>query len=136
VRDPELLGELPDDVCRLLDLNTTARVVMIELATVAHIFERRSFNDATLIMEVLARRRFDPLYCGRVLTDKRVFFVMERPRRTHSKAAIALKLVRSTDSESGADEIWVRTGYIVGNSTLRWMLTSNRFVVQDRMRDR
>jgi hypothetical protein len=135
VRDPELLGELPDDVCRLLDLNTTARVVMIELATVAHIFERRSFNDAAILMEVLARKKFDPLYCARLLTDKRLFFMVERsPGR--EKAVIALKLVRSGESESGTDEIWVTTCYLVGDSTLRRVLSVSRFAVQRRTSDR
>jgi hypothetical protein len=135
VRDPELLGRLPDDVCRLLDLNTTTRVVMIELATVAHILERRSFSDATGIMEVLARRVFDPLYCGRLVTDKRLFFIVERSR-SQERAMIAFKFVHSTESESRADEIWVSTGYAVGDSTLREMLSASRFVMQQRISDR
>jgi hypothetical protein len=65
VRNPERLGELPDDVCRLLGINTTTRVVMIAPATVAHIFERRSFNDAAIIVDFLARRAFNPIYCAR-----------------------------------------------------------------------
>lgn len=130
MRNPELLGELPDDVCRLLDIDTTTRTVMIEPATVAHIFERRSFNDATVIMEVLARRRFDPSYVGRLLVDKRLFFVVERSR-IH-RAVIALKFVRSTESASRADEIWVSTGYVVSDSTLRRVLNASRFAVQRR----
>ena len=135
MRNPELLGRLPDDVCRLLDVNTTTRVVMIELATVAHIFERRSFSDATVIMKVLARRVFDPLYCGRLVADKRLFFIVERSR-SQERAVIAFKFVHSTESESGADEIWVSTGYTVGDSTLREMLSASRFVMQQRTSDR
>lgn len=132
MRNPELLGELPDDVCRLLQIDTTRRVVMIEPATIAHIFHRRSFADATMIVNVLARRRFDPIYCGRNLDDDRLFFVVERIAKKRGRALIALKFVRSADSESGDDEVWVTTGYCVGDSTLRQMLEANRFVIQSR----
>lgn len=129
MRRPELLAELPDDVCRLLDIDTDTRRVMIELATVTHIFQRRSFVDATTIMRVLARRRFDPLYCGRLLTDKRLFFIVERTA-DHDRVVIAFKFLR------GTDEIWVSTGYLVGYSTLRAMLRAPRFVIYHRMSDR
>lgn len=136
MRDPELLGELPDDVCRRLEIDTVRRVVMIEHATIAHIFHRRSFADATMIVNVLARRRFDPIYCGRQLHDARLFFVVERIAKQRRRALIALKFVRSAASESGDDEVWVTTGYIVGDSTLRQMLEANRFVMQFRTSDR
>jgi hypothetical protein len=120
----------------MLGINTTTRVVMIVQATIAHIFERRSFTEAMVIMNVLARRGFDPLYCGRQPHDERLFFVVERTARLDELALIALKHVRSTGSHSGVDEIWVSTGYIVRDSTLRDMLLTSRFAMQKRTRDR
>jgi hypothetical protein len=51
-------------------------------------------EPATVIMDVLARGIFDPLYCDRVQTDERLFFVVEHSR-VHERAVIALKFLRS-----------------------------------------
>lgn len=77
MRYPELLADLPEDVCRLLHIDTRSRVVMIELETVSHIFERRSFQDAVAIVGVLAREAFNPVYCGTEIARPRAFFIIE-----------------------------------------------------------
>lgn len=132
MRNPEPLGELPADVCRLLQIDTTRRVVMIEHVTVTHIFERRSFDDAISVMNVLALRRFNPVFCGRQLDDARRFFVIERVDN-YRQAVIAFKTTRSP---KGRSRIWVTTGYMVGNSTLRQLFDSDRFSLQRTTRDR
>jgi hypothetical protein len=137
VRHVELLAEVPDDVCRLLRIDTTERVVMIDQGTVSHIFERRSFDDAAMIIGFLARRAFNPVYCGRHLAYPRSFFVMELPfEGAGDWVGIILKHVSAATSASGRDEIWVVTARLVGNSTLKQMLKSNMFVVHRTTRDR
>jgi hypothetical protein len=120
----------------MLRINTTTRVVMIVPETVAHIFERRSFSEAVVIMVVLARNHFDPLYCGLLLNNERLFFVVEQLPRADHRAVIGLKLVGSITSLSGSDEVWVSTGYVVNDYTLRRVLSSGRFAVLQRTRDR
>jgi hypothetical protein len=130
VRHVELLAEVPDDVCRLLRIDTIGREVMIHRDTVDHIFERRSFYDAAMIVSVLAREEFNPLYCGKDFEYPRAFFMMELPfAGAPDLVNIILKHVSAATSESGHDEIWVPTAYLVGDSTLNQMLTSNRFVM-------
>lgn len=130
MRYPELLADLPDEVCRLLDIATTSRIVMIAHDTVSHIFERRSFDDAATIIRVLARRAFHPVYCGREVAKPRSFFVVELPpAETEHWVRIVLKYVMATTSASRHDEIWVSTAHIVEDSTLFHMLRGNRFVM-------
>jgi len=130
VRYPELLADVPDDVCRLLDIDATSRVVMIELETVSHIFERRSFRDAATIVGFLARQEFHPVFCGRDRSYPRTFFIMELPFvGAREWIRIILKRVSATISASGRDEIWVATVHLVGNSTLFQMLKSRRFIM-------
>jgi hypothetical protein len=136
VRHVEVLADVPDEVCRLLRIDTTSRVVMIHRETVSHIFERRSFLDAALIVGALARQEFRPMYCGRDLLDPRTFFIMELPfTGARNWVAIILKYVSVATSASGHDEIWVVTGRLVGISTLNEMLEGGRFVLH-RMSDR
>ena len=128
MRHVEVLAEVPDDVCRLLRIDTTSRVVMIHQETVSHIFERRSFHDAAMIVSVLAREEFNPLYCGRDSDYPSTFFIMELPFvGAPDLVNIILKRVSAAASASRHDEIWVPTAYLVGDSTLNHMLTSSRF---------
>jgi hypothetical protein len=133
VRNPERLGELPDDVCRLLRIDTASRMVMIDRDTITHIFDPRSFDDAAIIVGTLARRTFDPVYCGRDLADARLSFIMELPfPGAGDVVGIALKLVNALTSASRHHEIWIATAHLVGDSTLNRMLRSNRFAVHRR----
>jgi hypothetical protein len=137
VRHPELLAGLPDDVCRPLAIDLAERTVMINHSTVAHIFHQRPFDDAAAIMDTLVRRRFDPIYYGRDLTDARSFFILEAPYpRARDLVRIVLKVVRASTSASGRDEIWIATANLVGDSTLNRMMIGNRFVIQQRRSDR
>src|SRR5579872_6261481 len=114
----------------MLRIDTRSRVVMIEHATVTHIFERRSFQDAVVIVGVLARRTFNPLYCGRDLRNPRSFFVVESPPvQSRHGVRIVLKHVDASTSASKHDEIWVSTAHIVEDSTLFQMLRGHRFVI-------
>jgi hypothetical protein len=130
VRHVELLAEVPDDVCRLLQIDTTARVVMIHQDIVSHIFERRSFYDAAMIAWVLARGTFAPVYCGRDVVDPRLFFVAELPLAGRDKwVRIVLKHLSAKHSASSHDEIWVVTAHLVKDSTLNRMLRGSRFII-------
>lgn len=137
MRHPELLADLPDEVCRLLDIDTTERVVMIEHETVSHIFERRLFHDAASIVRVLARGAFNPVCCGKEVNNPRSFFIVELPPpETEHWVRIVLKHVTATTSASMHDEIWVITAHLVRDSTLNHMMTANRFVMYRTTRDR
>ena len=137
MRHPELLADLPDDVCRLLQIDTTSRVVMIEHDTVSHIFERRSFDDAAMIVGVFARRAFNPVYCGRKAINPRSFFIVELPPPgSQHFVRIVLKHVTASTSTSRHDEIWVTTAHMVEDLTLFRMLRGTRFVMYRTMRDR
>jgi hypothetical protein len=137
VRYPELLADLPDDVCRLLRIDTTSRAVMIDHATVSHIFERRSFRDAAKIVGVLARGTFNPVYCGREVAKSRSFFIVELPlSESQELVRIVLKHVTASTSASTHDEIWVTTAHSVEDSTLSHMLTGTRFVMYRTTRGR
>ena len=106
---------------------------MINHETVAHIFHQRSFDDAATIVGMLARREFDPVYCGRDLKDPRLFFVIESLLvRVEVWVRILLKLVGASTSASRHDEIWVATAHIVRDSTLNRMLRSGRFATHRR----
>ena len=130
MRHVELLAEVPDDVCRLLRIDTTSRVVMIHQEMVSHIFERRSFHDAAVIVGLLARQEFKPLLCGRDRVYPRTFFIIEPPFvGARDWVRIILKQVSAASSASRHDEIWVATAHLVGNSTLFQMLKSSRFVM-------
>jgi hypothetical protein len=137
VRHVEVLAEVPDDVCRLLRIDTTSRVVMIHQETVSHIFERRSFHDAAMIVSVLAREEFNPLYCGRDFDYPSAFFIMELPFvGAPDLVNIILKRVSAAASASRHDEIWVVTAVSVGDTTLSRMMRGNRFVIHRTTRDR
>ena len=137
MRFPELLADLPDNVCRLLRIDTTSQVVMINHERVSHIFERRSFQDAATIIGVLARGAFDPLYCGREVAEARFFFIVESlPADLTHCVRLVLKHGAASTSASKHDEIWVTTAYVVNNSTLFRMLRSNRFVMYQTTRGR
>jgi hypothetical protein len=130
MRHVELLAEVPSAVCRLLDIDTTSRVVMINRETVSHIFERRSFEDAAMITGFLARRKFSPVICGRDRVDPRSFFMMELPFvGARDWIRTILKYVSAATSASTHDEIWVATAHSVGDSTLFRLLKSRRFVM-------
>jgi hypothetical protein len=130
VRHAEILAEVPDDVCRLLRIDTTERAVMIDQETVSHIFVRRSFHDAAMVIGALAREKFNPGYCGRHLGYPRTFFIMELPFvGAPDWVTIILKHVSAATSASRHDEIWVVTSHLVGHSTLNQMLKSSRFVM-------
>lgn len=110
---------------------------MIEHDTVSHIFERRPFDDAAIIVAVLARRAFNPMYCGREVANPRSFFVVELPPpETEHWIRIVLKHVTAATSASKHDEIWVVTAHLVRDSTLNHMLTANRFVMYRTTRGR
>jgi hypothetical protein len=137
VRHIELLAEVPDDVCRLLRIDATSRVVMINRGTVSHIFEQRSFHDAAMIVGVLARRNLNPVYCGRDLLYPRSFFTVESPiAGVDDWVRIVLKHVTPATSASRHVEIWVATAHRVIDSTLNRMLTGNRFVMYRTTRGR
>jgi hypothetical protein len=119
----ELLAEVPDDVCRLLLVDTANRVAMIDRVTVSHIFDRRSFHDAALIVGMLARQAFNPVYCARDNSDSRSFFIAEPPFAGSAKwVSVVLKHVTARTSATGHDEIRVVTAHLVENSTLNRML--------------
>jgi hypothetical protein len=137
VRHIELLAEVPDHVCRLLRIDTTSRVVMINQETVSHIFTQRSFRDAAMIVGLLARQELNPVICGRDHVYPRSFFIMELPFvGAHDWIKIILKRVAAATSASKHDEIWVVTAHLVGNSTLFQMLKSSRFVMHRTTRGR
>jgi hypothetical protein len=137
VRHVELLAEVPDDVCRLLEIDTTSRLAMIHQETVAHIFERRSFHDAAMVVGVLARKHFYPIYCGRDLAYPRTFFIVEASNGGSADwVRIVLKPVMAATSASRHDEMWVVTGHRVEDSTLNHMLIGNRFVMYRTTRGR
>ena len=103
---------------------------MIRQDVVSHIFERRSFHDAAMIVGLLARREFSPVICGRDHAYPHSFFMMELPfADARDWVRIILKHVSAATSASRHDEIWVATAHLVGNSTLFQMLKSNRFVM-------
>lgn len=137
MRHVEILAEVPDDVCRLLRIDTTSRVVMINPATVSHIFAQRSFRDAAIIVGLLARQELNPVICGRDQVYPRSFFIMELPFvGAREWVRIILKRVSAATSASKHDEIWVVTAHLVGNSTLFQMLKSSRFVMHRTTRGR
>jgi hypothetical protein len=137
VRHVEILAEVPEDVCRLLHIDTTSRAVMIHQEIVSHIFERRSFRDAAMLVGVLAREEFNPLYCGRDFAYPRSFFIMESPFvGARDQMMIILKRVSASASASRHDEIWVVTAVAVGDTTLHRMMRGNRFVIHRTTRDR
>jgi hypothetical protein len=137
VRHIEILAEVPDNVCRLLRIDTTERAVMMSQGTVSHIFEQRSFHGAAMIVGVLARGDLNPVYCGRDLVYPRTFFIVEASGvGIDAWVKIVLKPVMAPSSASRHDEIWVVTAHRVVDSTLNRMLIGNRFVMYRTTRDR
>ena len=124
-------------MCRLLDIDTTDRAVMINLLTVTHIFERRPFRDAANIVSLLTRGEFNPEYCGKEVANPRSFFFAELLSSQSEKfVRVVLKYVSARTSASKHDEIWVTTAHMVEDSTLLQMLRGTRFVVYRTTRGR
>jgi hypothetical protein len=130
VRNPEAIADLPDNVCRALDLRVATRAVMLHHVTIAHMCERRSLEDIAIIFSVLARRKFNPTYCGRHVHDARLSFIVEQTFvASPGWVTIALKIVNARQAASGRDECWMSTAYAMGSDSLRFMLRNNRFAI-------
>lgn len=99
-------------------------------AVVDHISDRRSSNEAYLILTYLRRVVEDPHLCGPDPRDTRRILLVHFLEELRG-IAVALKLVRSSSSASGTDELWVSTGYLLGHRSLTRLRRRRTFIRVD-----
>jgi len=118
--EPEILGDLPAHVLQRLGIATLARAVWLGADAITHIRHQRdvSARDAELVLATLRRGTFDPVYGGSDRADVRRFVVVEYVSERPLWACLSLKIVWAGTSQSGADEIWVNTGFPLGLESL------------------
>jgi hypothetical protein len=134
VEEIQVVGAVPDVVLEQLEVVTGARSVWLHPDIVQHIYAQRAAKkrqietgDAEFSLQHLPATILRPDYCG---LDKRD----ERRRRIDLVRAVpgtgrflftSIKVVGSSESHAGSDEIWVCTAHPLGGS----------FLTQKRYRD-
>jgi hypothetical protein len=116
------LGDIPEVVCLALELQTTARRVLIRAEQQRHAIDRRqiaSNGDVELVAlrlsEALSNLRFHLL----PQKDPRVFALVGFAPSADRCLVLPIKLVRAADSETKEDEWWVQTAHPLGTKKFR-----------------
>lgn len=125
VSDIQVVGALSEEVIALLGIQSPARSVWLHSSAVDHIMVRRGLTrpDANYVMEHLAATILRPHFCGPDPSDERRVSVV-RNTEPGRYVCVPLKFVSAAEAHSITDEIWVSTGFPMGNRFLtrkRWI---------------
>lgn len=120
----QVVGALPDNLVEELGIVTIARTVFIGPTGIVHIIGQRG-RDALFVLKHVGAVVRHPIFWGVDPGDANRVLLVERVEKERH-LCIVLKFLPAAKAATLEDEIWVTTGYPVGEESLRRMLRGGR----------
>jgi hypothetical protein len=108
-------GQLSEEVYALWGITTTCRVVGVVQSALAHIWAGRGEDDANIVFDGRTGVFERPLYAGR---NRGRLWIVGAVAEHARYVCLMLKFVPVSSSRMGVDELWISTGFTMGDRRL------------------
>jgi hypothetical protein len=105
-------GDLREDVYALSGLTTACRVVAVAQSVLVHIWGQRGDRDARIVFDGLTLTLRHPVYAGPDPRSSARCWVVGESTANGLYVWLIVKLVSAASAATGADELWISTGYL------------------------